>query len=57
MEPLFIIARTASHRPTLMHVLVNLEKTACGLDVSAWSRAYLEKPVLQIMCLKCKAKL
>lgn len=40
-----------------MHVLTNLERTACGLDVSAWSRAYLEEPVLQIMCLKCKAKL
>lgn len=50
----WIVARSASKRPTLMHMLVSFDRTACGLDIRGWSRAYLEVPIPQIVCLHCK---
>lgn len=40
-----------------MHILVDFERTACGLDIRGWSRAYMEAPIDQIMCMKCRSKL
>lgn len=52
---MYVVARTLSNRPTLMHKLaVRGEfKTQCGLDMSGWSRAYFPIPVPQILCKKC----
>jgi len=51
----YVIARTPSSRPTLMHAvsLTDLELTRCGLDTSGWSRAYTGQPVPQILCKRC----
>lgn len=52
---MFVIARTASRRPTLQHgVLLGLYRTWCGLDVWPWSRAYQREPIPQILCTNCK---
>ena len=55
---MYIIARTASKRPSLQHRLVLGEDgahiTSCGLDVSMWSRAYQNKPIPQVLCVRCR---
>ena len=54
---MYVLARTASKRPTLQHRLVSGEDgsqlTACGLDVTQWSRAYQNKSIPQILCIRC----
>lgn len=53
---MYVLARTPSRRPTLQHVVsVNEdgERTACGLDITQWSRAYQPAPIAAILCLKC----
>lgn len=49
----YILARTASGRPSLMHKLGTANRTLCGLDITLWSRAYLATPISQILCKKC----
>lgn len=56
---MYIIARTASKRPSLQHRLVlgddtDKHVTACGIDVSMWSRAYQNKPIPQVLCIRCR---
>ena len=55
MTPVYVIARTAARRPTLQHILTPGETTACGLDVSGWTRAYQRERIGQIACLRCAA--
>jgi len=55
--PTFVLARTPSRRPTLQHVFVlnedGREASACGLDLTQWSRAYQPAPIRAILCMKC----
>lgn len=58
---IYVIARNASGRPTLMHQVVYGEFkgdittfTKCGHDFHRWSRAYLDYPIAQIMCKNCQ---
>ena len=55
---MYIIARTGKGRPTLQHRLIAGEDgshiTACGMDVSIWSRAYSNKPIPQVLCIRCR---
>ena len=56
MDPRFVIARTASRRPTLQHRVAEggAGRTVCGLDIRPWSRAYQEAPISQIICKRCE---
>lgn len=51
----WVIARTARKRPTLMHLVADGGKTACGSDLTGWSRAYFDAPIPQVTCIRCKA--
>lgn len=52
---IFIIARTASGRPSLQHALSGDHVTTrCGLDTTLWSRAYQAMPISQVVCKKCQ---
>lgn len=53
----YVVARTASKRPSLQHFTVDHEVTSCGLDISIWSRAYMKTEIREILCLKCKKSL
>ncbi|AUX83207.1 hypothetical protein SEA_REDFIELD_57 [Microbacterium phage Redfield] len=54
----FILARTGKGRPTLQHALADDGvHTVCGLDVTAWSRAYQKHPITEIVCRKCAKRL
>lgn len=55
---MFILARTAKGRPTLMHQLEEDfgDVTSCGLDVTQWSRAYKAYPIKEILRKKCGRK-
>ena len=55
---MFVIARTARRRPTLQHQVSDADaaRTSCGLDISAWSRAYQTSAIPQIICIKCDQK-
>jgi hypothetical protein len=54
----YVLARTGKGRPTLQHCLADDGMhSVCGLDVTAWSRAYQDKPIREIMCRKCAKKL
>lgn len=48
----FVMGRNRGGRPTLMHRLVDGTKnlTACGHDVSSWSRWYTNVPVHELLC-------
>lgn len=52
LKNVFVIARSARGRPTLMHRLRDrqTEMTACGVDTREWSRAYSPKPIEAILC-------
>ena len=51
--PHFVVARTASGRPSLQHITLDLDTTKCGMDISRWSRAYSSTPIKEILCKKC----
>ena len=55
---MYVIARTGRGRPTLQHRLVENEDgtniTACGMQVDLWSRAYQNKPIPQVLCIRCR---
>lgn len=52
----YVIARTASHRPSLMHRVEpsDLSQTLCGLDMTGWSREYLAAPLDTMVCWRCE---
>jgi len=65
LKRVYVLARSHG-RPTLMHLLLDgqTQLTACGRNVSEWSRAFLPKRVLDtnpdlehILCKKagCRA--
>lgn len=48
---MYVVARNASGRPTLQHLLLpGTNATACGWSVLEWSRAYQAKPIEAILC-------
>ena len=53
LKNLFVIARNASGRPCLQHKLVDgqTERTACGRDLSNWSRELIRQRLDAILCL------
>lgn len=62
---MYIIARTAKQRPTLMHKLsprifhegtAGQNMTVCGIDIRGWSRAYFTEAIPQVLCKKCGAQ-
>lgn len=50
---IYLLARTAHGRPALQHKTEDFTMTLCGLDTSTWSKAYLGKPIPEILCRKC----
>lgn len=54
-NPVYVLARTASGRPALQHRLLQTDKdiTACGLNMSRWSRVYSHTCFSSIYCKKC----
>jgi hypothetical protein len=50
----YVIARTASGRPTLQHKLRDGtgSYTGCGHEITGWSRAYMNNRIEQILCLQ-----
>jgi hypothetical protein len=53
----FVVARTGSGRPSLMHLTdTNILVTRCGLIMRGWSRAYTNTPIPAILCKKCAKK-
>lgn len=55
----FVIARAASRRPTLQHLMSTLSPihTACGLLMDGWSRAYQVDAIPEILCVRCDRKM
>jgi hypothetical protein len=51
---LYVIARSFSKRPTLMHIVGIHSRTLCGTDLSMWSAAYRHEPIPEVMCMRCK---
>lgn len=51
----WVIARTKRKRPTLMHKIDpdNHFSTLCGVSLVGWSRAYSDRPIPQVQCLRC----
>lgn len=60
MPEVYLIARNAGGRPTLQHLAKDGhgEITACGVNVSAWSRSFSDKPILEVLCMRdaCREK-
>lgn len=54
---MYVIARTGKGRPTLQHRLITDDDggqtTACGMDIMLWSRAYQNRPIVQVYCKRC----
>lgn len=52
LRNIFVVARNAHGRPTLQHKLIDrrTSMTACGRDISGWSRAYSAEPIQPILC-------
>jgi len=56
LKDLFVIGRSgAQHRGTLLHRLIDgtSSHTLCGRDISEWSRAYVQRAIPEILCLRC----
>jgi len=53
MKNLYVIARSASGRPTLQHKLVDgtASVTCCGRVMDGWSRAFMTKRIDEVLCL------
>lgn len=51
-KPIYVVARNRLGRPTLQHRLVTgtSSLTACGIDMSEWSRAFQNEPIYAILC-------
>lgn len=52
LRNVFVVARNHLGRPTLQHRLIDGQTmmTACGVDVSGWSRVLSPKPIEAILC-------
>lgn len=52
---MYVVARSFTKRPTLMHVLnaSHPDRTLCNVDLTRWSRAYLDEVIPQILCTRC----
>lgn len=52
----YVIARTRKGRPTLMHkrAAKTFGMTACGIEMTGWSRIYMATPILGFFCKKCE---
>jgi len=52
LNPLYVIARNKSGRPTLQHRLLDgtASITSCGRVMELWSRAYQLKPIPEVLC-------
>lgn len=50
--PLYVVARNRLGRPTLQHKLLpgTSSLTACGVDMTEWSRAFQREPIHAILC-------
>lgn len=55
MNDLYVIARTAKQRPSLMHIAspFNRSQTLCGVVMLGWSRAYFHELIPQVLCKRC----
>lgn len=53
---MFVIARGAAGRPTLIHrcEVIGADRTDCGVSMYGWSREYMAKPLWEI--LRCRQK-
>jgi hypothetical protein len=53
LKDVFVIARNSYGRACLQHKLVDgqAERTACGRDISGWSRQLMTKRLDAILCL------
>ena len=49
----FVVARTSGGRPSLQHYTDDHDSTACGRDISGWSRAYMRTKIKEIYCKQC----
>lgn len=56
---MFTIGRSPKGRASLMHELhPNPDTpsiTLCGRDTRGGSRAYLSEPIVEVLCLRCRA--
>jgi len=52
----YVIARTAGNRPSLQHKIDpgSPGTTKCGYEMIGWSRAYMTKPIREVLCKKCQ---
>ena len=59
LKNVFVIARSAAGRACLQHKLVDgqAEVTACGRDMTGWSREVMTRRLDAILCLSkaCRA--
>lgn len=55
LAPGYVIARNRGGRPTLQHKLLSGTSilTACGADMSEWSRAFQTDPIHALLCRRC----
>lgn len=51
---LYVIARNRRSRPTLQHKLLDgaASITACGQQMTLWSRSYQTEPIEAVLCKK-----
>lgn len=56
MNAQFVIARTGSGRPALMHAIAPDDWTQCGLDIRAWSKSYHHDAIPNFLCKRCAKK-
>jgi hypothetical protein len=52
LQGAYVIARTANGRPSLQHRVhpTHSQQTACGYDISAWSRHYMREVITEVLC-------
>ena len=53
---MFIMARTATKRPTLQHILHDdsFTLTLCGISALSWSRVYQDEEIPILICRRCR---
>lgn len=53
----YVIARSFAGRPTLQHRVGRTpNETACGIDISQWSRRYMTERLDEILCRRAKCQ-
>lgn len=56
---MYVVARSGQKgRPTCQHRVTdpNLRLTACGLDLTGWSRQYMEQRLDAILCRRARCQ-